>query len=89
MRGRKVYGQSQELLCPFCGERATVKNEQGLPTCTHHRHKEMNLKCVCGSWLDIKESKYGTFFVCMECGPVSWKKAWEINDLPIRVWEEL
>lgn len=86
---RKVYGQSKETLCPFCGNHATVKNNQGLPTCTHHVKKEVNLKCSCGGWLDVKESKFGTFFVCGECGPVSWKKAWEINDMPIKSFEEL
>ncbi len=89
MRGRKVYGQSQEILCPFCGNQATARNGQGLPTCPHHTGKEINLKCACGGWLDIRESKFGTFFTCMDCGPVSWKKAWEINDLPIKSFEDL
>ncbi len=89
MRGRKVYGQSQEIRCPFCGEQATVKNLQGLPTCTRHREREINLRCACGGYLDVKDGKYGTFFTCFDCGPVSWAKAWEINDLPIRSWEDL
>ena len=89
MPPRKVYGRSQELHCPFCGEQATVKNGQGLPTCTRHQGKEINLKCACGDYLDVKEGKYGTFFTCMACGPVSWHKAWEFNDLPIRSYEDL
>ncbi len=89
MRSRKIYGQSQELLCPFCGKQCIAKNGQGLPTCREHTGKEINLKCMCGKWLDIRESKFGTFFTCMDCGPVSWKRAWEINDLPIRSYEDL
>ncbi len=38
---------------------------------------------------DIRESKFDTFFTCMDCGPLSWKKAWEINDLPIKSFEDL
>jgi hypothetical protein len=86
---RKVYGQSQEILCPFCGTQATTKNAQGLPVCHRHTDKEINLKCVCGGWLDVKESKFGTFFLCMDCGPVSYKKCFEINDLPIKSYEDL
>ena len=86
---RKVYGQSQEAVCPFCGNTATAKNEQGLPVCRNHTRAEINLKCVCGGWLDVRESKFGTFFVCMRCGPVSCKRAFEVNDLPLKSFEEL
>lgn len=86
---RKVYGQSQELQCPFCGSRATAKNEQGLPVCHRHTKNEVNLKCVCGEYLDVKESKYGPFFTCMNCGAVSYKKGLEINDLPMISYEDL
>lgn len=86
---RKVYGESGNLVCPFCGQVATTKNEQGLPVCRHHTSDEIDLKCVCGGWLDIKESKYGTFFVCMECGPVSYKRGLEINNLPLPRVEDL
>lgn len=89
MGPRKVYGQSQEVNCPFCGGSATSKNEQGLPVCRNHTKAEINLKCVCGEYLDVKESKYGTFFLCMNCGSVSAKKAFEINDLPLRSFEDI
>ncbi|MFC1649047.1 hypothetical protein ACFL1B_06370 [Nanoarchaeota archaeon] len=78
---RKIYGRSQEYNCPVCRKAATVKNQQGLPTCRYHSKQEINLKCACGSWLDIKESKYGTFFLCINCGPVSYQRGMEVNDL--------
>lgn len=86
---RKVYGQSQQTPCPFCGSNVTAKNDQGLPVCHRHTKDEINLKCVCGEYLDVKESKYGTFFLCMRCGPVSYKKGMEINDLPLKSFEQL
>lgn len=86
---RKVYGESQEVVCPFCGGQATAKNAQGIPVCHRHTSNEINLKCACGEWLDVKEGKYGTFFLCLRCGPVSPKKAFEINDLPLKSFEEL
>lgn len=86
---RKVYGQSQETICPFCGGTCTTKNGQGIPVCHRHVSNEINLKCVCGQWLDVKEGKFGTFFLCMNCGPVSPRKAFEANDLPIRSYEDL
>lgn len=86
---RKIYGQSQELNCPFCGGRATAKNSQGLPVCHRHTKSELNLKCVCGEWLDVREGKYGTFFTCLRCGPVSYKRGLEVNDLPLKSVEDL
>lgn len=87
--GKKVYGQSQQLQCPFCGGQATVKSEQGLPVCHRHTKLEINLKCACGDWLDVKEGKYGTFYLCMKCGPISPKKMFEINDLPLKSYEDV
>lgn len=86
---RRVYGQSQKLICPFCGNLATAKNEQGLPVCRHHAKNELNLKCVCGDWLDVREGKYGTFFLCINCGPVSYSKGLESNNLPLPRLEDL
>jgi len=86
---KKVYGESGRTICPFCGADATTKNPQGLPVCRHHTRDEINLKCACGEWLDIKESKYGTFFLCMRCGPVSYKRGLEMNNLPLGNAEDL
>ncbi len=85
----KKYGQSQTIACPFCGDAATSKNSQGLPVCRHHTKDEMNLKCVCGDYLDIKEGKYGAYFSCFHCGNISWSKAMEMNNLPLQKIEDL
>ena len=78
---KKVYGQSRMENCPICGDRATAKNEQGIPVCRDHKEFSITLKCSCGQYLDAKEGKWGTFFVCFECGPISWHKAMVMNDL--------
>lgn len=83
------YGQSQSINCPFCGEVTTSKNTQGLPVCRHHTKDEMNLKCACGDYLDVKDGKFGAYFSCFNCGNVSWGKAMEINDLPLRRLEDI
>ncbi|MDD9953031.1 MAG: hypothetical protein OXR66_01720 [Candidatus Woesearchaeota archaeon] len=80
---RKTYGLSQELSCPFCGGQATGKNAEGLPACRHHTKESLALKCLCKEWLDVKESKHGPFFLCMNCGPISYAKGLEINNLPL------
>lgn len=77
---RKTYGESGNQSCIFCGGQATVKNGRGLPVCRHHVRDERDLKCACGGWLDVKDSKYGTFFLCIHCGPVSYKKGLEMNE---------
>ena len=85
MRYRKVYGQSKENTCLFCGKQSTRANEQGVPVCNNHKNAILNdFKCACGEWLDIKQSKYGIFFVCINCGPVSLAKALSVN----QVWDE-
>jgi len=86
---RKVYGESGGQVCPFCGGQTTTKNAQGLPVCRHHVSDEINLKCACGDWLDVKESKYGTFFICFRCGPVSYRKGLEMNNLPLSGIDDL
>jgi hypothetical protein len=83
MPKKKVYGQSARVMCPFCGRDALTRNAQGLPTCNAHRSNEINLKCACGDYLDVKESKYGTFFTCIACGAVSYAKGLEMNNLPL------
>lgn len=75
-RGRKTYGQSQITPCPFCSEPSFVRNAQGIPVCNSHKDEAFpDVKCSCGSWLDRKEGKYGTFFVCANCGTVNMRKA--------------
>lgn len=80
MRIPKRYGQSLVNRCPFCQRQATTENYQGVPTCLEHKKEELlDLKCACGEYLDIKKGKYGAFFLCMNCGPVSFAKGLEMN----------
>jgi hypothetical protein len=81
MRYPKVYGQSKAEKCPLCGSPAITKNKQGIPVCNDHHEFTLDLKCACGGWLDAKDGKFGTFFVCFKCGPISWHKAMVMNDL--------
>ena len=78
----KRYGQSKMETCPFCGKQASQQNEQGVAVCVQHRNTELpDIKCLCGSYLDMRNGKYGAFFSCMKCGNINMKKALEINDL--------
>ncbi len=76
----KRYGESKVNKCPFCGNAAYYKNAQDVPVCKDHKDKKVNdMKCACGSWLDMKQGKYGVFYVCLHCGPVNMRKALDIN----------
>jgi len=73
---KKVYGESQATPCYFCDKRATTENDEGVPTCIDHKSKQVPpQKCVCGKTFEIKKSRFGAFFLCSSCGPVSLKKA--------------
>jgi hypothetical protein len=78
----KRYGESKIAECPFCSKPSFTKNKQKIPVCKDHVDKMMpEIKCVCGSYLDLKESKYGPFFVCMNCGTMNLKKGMEMLSL--------
>jgi len=78
----KKYGESRIDSCPFCGKISTTKNEQKIPVCINHKNEKLpEMKCICGEWLDIQESKFGSYFRCMRCGNISFKKAMEINQV--------
>jgi len=78
---KKVYGQSKVDKCPFCGKTATTENSQGVPTCISHKNEELlDYKCMCGEWLELRKGKWGPFFLCMRCGPISFKKGMEVNE---------
>jgi len=80
MRFSKQYGQSRNDGCAFCDRRALAENRQGLPTCEEHKSRVMvDKRCACGEYLDIKKSKWGAFFLCSNCGPISLKKASELT----------
>lgn len=62
--------------CIICDKPATKYNVQALPVCKQHEPYEMmNMKCpFCKSYVDAKKGKYGTFFLCTACGPISRSK---------------
>jgi hypothetical protein len=87
---RKVYSEEKVSHCPFCGGAAIARNEQKVPVCERHKHMILDgLKCACGSYLDIKEGKFGPFFVCVNCNIVSFKKGLDMNGYPLKGVEEL
>ena len=87
----KQYGASKLAVCPFCKRQATTSNEQGIPTCIKHKEDKFpEMKCICGSWLELRQGKYGPFFTCMSCGIINMKKAMEINNMENVVsWRDL
>ena len=87
---RKVYSEEKVSHCPFCGGAAIVRNSQKVPVCVKHKDMVLeNMKCACGSYLDIKEWKFGPFFVCVNCNIVSFKKGLDMNGYPLKTVEEL
>lgn len=78
---KKIYGQSKQETCEFCGKTALLKNSQGLTVCSEHSKSVLEgKKCACGEMMQVKESKWGAFFLCKNCGPISTKKANENLD---------
>jgi len=78
----KKYGQSKIDKCPYCQKQATAMNKQGVPVCLQHKDERLdNLKCICGSTLDILNGKFGIFFSCMKCGNMNLKKVMEFNTI--------
>jgi hypothetical protein len=76
----KRYGQSMVDNCPFCGKIAVVRNKEGVPTCSAHKGEKLKeMKCICGNWLEFKKGKFGSYFFCIKCGNISFRKAIEAN----------
>ena len=85
----KKYGQSKIDKCPFCQKHATALNAQSVPVCTSHKGEKLkDLKCVCGSILDVLKGKYGVFFSCMKCGNMNLKKVLEFNTVKPKAEEK-
>ena len=85
----KKYGQSKVDLCPFCQKQATTKNKQSLPVCQNHKGEILDdLKCVCGSTLELLNGKFGIFFSCMKCGNINLKKVLEFNEVKPKIKNE-
>ena len=78
----KVYGQSKNSGCIFCGKQSIRMNAQGIPVCVAHKDSVLNdFKCACGCWLDQREGKWGPYWLCQDCGIVSIRKALEFNEI--------
>ena len=76
----KKYGQSRIDKCPFCQKQATAMNSQKVPVCLSHKEERLDdLKCVCGSALEVLSGKFGVFFSCMKCGNMNLRKVLEFN----------
>jgi len=85
----KKYGQSKTDRCPFCQRHATAMNSQKVPVCQLHKEEVLdNLRCVCGSYLEIMHGKFGVFFSCMKCGNMNLNKVMEINAIKPRMKHE-
>src|SRR3989344_2126860 len=88
-RAKKVYGQSKQDSCAFCGSIATQTTEAGVLVCRHHREAKLEeIKCTCGSWLEQKSGKFGPYFRCTNCGNISFNKAMEMKALMPAVSKE-
>ncbi|MBU1200975.1 MAG: hypothetical protein KJ583_04260 [Nanoarchaeota archaeon] len=73
---------SNSTNCLFCSRQAVIKNKQKFPVCSAHKNEDIpEMICVCKEILSIKEGKFGAFFLCPSCGPISTKKAVEINNM--------
>src|SRR3989344_6781792 len=76
----KRYGQSRIERCPFCSQAATARNKQQVPVCRHHRDNSLGeMRCLCGSSLEMREGKWGIFFSCFKCGNMDLRKVLEFN----------
>ncbi len=77
---RKRYGESRVDSCPFCGKQGIAKNSQGVPVCLAHKQEMLSeLKCACGSYIDVKSGKWGAYASCFKCGNVNLRKVLELN----------
>ena len=84
----KKYGQSKIDKCPFCQKQATSMNKQNVPVCSSHKYEFLdNLKCVCGSTLEMLHGKYGIFFSCTKCGNMNLRKVLEFNTINTKTKE--
>ncbi|MFH0869674.1 MAG: hypothetical protein V1866_01290 [archaeon] len=82
MRIPKRYGDYKVERCPFCRKQATGQNSEGVPVCYEHKNSKLpELKCICGSYLEMRKGKFGVFFTCIKCGNINRNKAFEINDI--------
>ena len=73
---RARYGDQTTSSCPLCGRTAIVRNAQGMPVCTDHKNAQISASCPnCRASLDLRDGKFGKFYLCDKCGPISTSKA--------------
>ena len=84
-KAKKVYGRSKQINCPFCDKLATQKNEAGVDVCRFHTKSVLQeVKCTCGSWLEPRVGKFGTYFNCINCGNLNMAKVNEIKAMTMK-----
>ena len=55
-------------------------NRQKVPACSAHKEELLDdLKCICGSALEMLHGKFGVFFSCIKCGNMNLRKVLEFN----------
>ena len=66
--------------CFWCEHLAVTYNEQKIPTCKIHKRNKLKIdKCpLCKGFIELKNGKYGAFFVCDNCGCLNLKKIKEM-----------
>ena len=85
----KKYGQSKADSCPFCSRQATAMNSQDVPVCQAHKEEILDdLKCVCGSILEMLHGKFGVFFKCLNCGSMNLRKVLEFNTVNAKIKDD-
>ena len=78
---KKTYGEYKTKNCAFCGRMATQKNEQGVEVCHQHTKEQLpEIKCTCGSWLEQRAGKFGSYFNCLNCGNINYEKAMRMKE---------
>ncbi len=81
-KAKKSYGHYKTSSCPFCGNLAIHKNKQGLEVCRNHLDQNLEeFRCICGSWIEARAGKFGSYFHCLNCGNINYKKGLEIKAL--------
>ncbi len=87
---KKAYGSYKVNVCPFCSRTATQKNAQGLDVChLHTKNVFEEVKCTCGSWLEVRSGKFGAYFNCLNCGNMNLDRVTEIKSLGMKNKEKV
>ena len=55
---------------------------------SHKEERLDDLKCVCGSVLEVLHGKFGVFFSCIKCGNMNLRKVLEFNTVKPKMKNE-